>query len=199
MQAIIQFIYKNGLGAMFFIIFLEYACFPVSSEIVLPFCGAFANVKQIPFLFILTISVSAGILGSSLCYLLGRIGGDKLLHKIMNRFPSTQKNIQTSYERFDAYGSYIVCFGRMIPIIRTYIAFVAGAVKQSYITFLLYSILGITVWNSALIGFGFFLRERWALVTIYYNRFKVILLPVLLLLLLFIVYRRIKKRSDKPN
>lgn len=199
MNHIIKFIYTNGLWAMFTVILLEYACFPVSSEIVLPFSGAFASVKDIPFLIMLTASVTAGIIGTSFCYLIGRVGGDKILHKIMTKFPSTKKSIEASYQRFEQYGTYIVCFGRMIPIIRTYIAFVAGAVKQSYLTFFLYSVLGITVWNATLIGIGYVLRDNWTKAITYYERYKNIIIPVLLLALLFFIYRRINKKNKNSR
>ncbi|MDD5934949.1 MAG: DedA family protein [Clostridiales bacterium] len=196
METVLKFIYDNGIPAMFIIILLEYACFPVSSEIVLPFAGAFAAAKNTPFLLILALSSLAGVLGTSICYLIGRLGGDRLLHKIMKRFPKTEKSITTSYEKFGKFGSYVVCIGRVIPIIRTYIAFVAGAVEQPYAIFLGFSALGITVWNCLLIGIGYFLRENWTHAISYYTRYKNILIPVLLLIVLFWVARRLRKKNE---
>lgn len=196
MSNIIQFIYNNGIPAMFIIIMLEYACFPVSSEIVLPFVGAFAVAKDVSYFKIIFLSSIAGLLGTSFCYFVGRIGGDKLLHHICTRFPKTKKSIDSSYEKFDKYGSYIICFGRVIPIVRTYIAFVAGSVRQPYSIFLLFSALGITVWNCLLIGIGYFLRENWTHAISYYNRYKNILIPVILLVFLFWIARRLRKRNQ---
>lgn len=195
MNSILQFIYDNGIPAMFIIILLEYACFPVSSEIVLPFAGAFAAVKDVPFAVILILSAIAGLLGTSICYFVGRIGGDRLLHRIGTRFPKTKKSIDASYERFEKYGSYIICFGRVIPIIRTYIAFVAGSVRQPYPIFMMFSAIGITVWNCLLIGIGYFLRENWTHAISYYTRYKNILIPALLLVFLFWIARRLRKKS----
>jgi membrane protein DedA with SNARE-associated domain len=195
MTAILQFIYNNGVPAMFIIILLEYACFPVSSEIVLPFAGAFAAAKEISYVRIIIISTFAGILGTSICYFVGRIGGDRLLHRVGIRFPKTRKSIDASYERFEKYGSYIICFGRVIPIIRTYIAFIAGSVRQPYLIFLLFSTLGITVWNCLLVGIGYFLKENWTHAITYYSRYKNILIPVLLLVFLFWVARRLRKKN----
>ena len=196
MQAILQFIYDNGIPAMFIIILLEYACFPVSSEIVLPFAGAFAAAKSTPFYVILFLSTIAGILGTSICYLIGRLGGERILHKLTTRFPKTKKSIDASYERFQKYGSYIVCIGRVIPIIRTYIAFVAGSVKQPYPIFFLFSILGIAIWNCLLIGIGYFLKENWTHAITYYSRYKNIIIPVILLIILFIISRKLRKKSE---
>jgi len=76
---IFEIISRYGLIAVFIIIALEYACFPLPSEIVLPFAGAYAASQGIPFLVILLISALAGLLGSLICYLVGRIGGNALL------------------------------------------------------------------------------------------------------------------------
>ncbi|BBF43968.1 alkaline phosphatase like protein [Lachnospiraceae bacterium KM106-2] len=198
MQNILNLIYEYGMIAMFFLILLEYACFPVSSEIVLPFSGAVASIQNISFFVILPLSVLAGILGTSICYVIGRLGGPLIINKITTRFPKSQKGIDNSYDKFEKYGAVAVCIGRVIPICRTYIAFVAGAVKQSYPTFFLSSTMGITIWNIILIGIGYLLRENWGLAKSYYQEYKIILLPILLLLVIYIIYK-IKKAPKEES
>lgn len=177
---------------------LEYACFPVSSEIVLPFAGAFAQTYDIPYLLLIPVSVLAGMLGTSFCYILGRFGGAKLLDQLTTRFPKTKKGIDASCKKFEQYGSFAVCFGRIIPLIRTYIAFIAGSAKQPYSQFASFSLLGITVWNCILIGLGYFLKSNWGNVQRYYEEYKlVIAIAALFLLAVFLVFRlRSKKRKE---
>ena len=70
-----------GMFAIFLLIMIEYACFPISSEIVLPLSGMVAAQLGHKVTFVILISVIAGILGSSFCYFLGRIGGNlSLIH-----------------------------------------------------------------------------------------------------------------------
>ena len=80
---------QYGLLGLCLMILLEYACFPISSEIVLPFCGAFAKSYHISFFLLIPGSVAAGMIGTSLCYALGRIGGTRLLEAIKTKFPKT--------------------------------------------------------------------------------------------------------------
>ena len=138
---------KYGLLGLCLMILLEYACFPISSEIVLPFCGAFAKSYDISFFLLIPGSVLAGLLGTSLCYFIGRIGGTRVLTFLKTKFPKTEKGITASEEKMERYGALAVCFGRVIPLCRTYIAFIAGSMKQPYRQFLTYSFFGITVWN----------------------------------------------------
>lgn len=182
-------IFEYGLIAMFFLILIEYACFPVSSEIVLPFSGAVASYQHISFFVIIIVSVAAGLLGTSICYVIGRVGGLPLINRIKKRFPGTEKGLDNSFEKFDKYGTWAVCIGRVIPICRTYIAFVSGVAKQKYSVFLSASAFGITVWNILLIGLGYTLRENWTVVGDYYSRYKTIFMPLFLLLVLVLLFK----------
>lgn len=189
-------IYEYGLLAMFLLILIEYACFPISSEIVLPFSGAVASLQHISYFLIIPVSVVAGLIGTSFCYAIGRFGGGALIEKLVNKFPKAEKGIRSSQEKFQRYGVLAVCIGRLIPICRTYIAFIAGAAKQSVATYLLSSFIGITIWNSILIGLGYFLREKWSVVGGYYERYKDVLLPFVVWVGLSILVRTRKKKEE---
>lgn len=169
---------------------LEYACFPVSSEIVLPFAGAFAHSYGFSYFLLIPVSVLAGMLGTSFCYLVGRLGGSRLLEKLTFRFPKTKKGIDASKDKFERYGAFAVCFGRVIPLCRTYIAFIAGSVKQPFSQFFSYSMLGITVWNCVLTGLGYFLKSSWGDVEKYYQKYKLIIAALAVLVIALLLFRK---------
>ena len=195
METILSLFDRYGIFAMIVIIFLEYACFPISSELVLPFSGAVAKAEDVSFFLLLPLSVLAGLLGTGLCYLAGRIGGDAVLTNLVKRFPKTEKAITASRVKFTKYGAGAVCIGRVIPLCRTYIAFVAGAVGQSPSIYFPYSLLGITIWNSALLSLGYFLQDNWGAVSEYYTRYKQYILPILLGAILIIVLHKVFKKK----
>ncbi len=199
MNSIMDLINQYGLIAMFFIILLEYACFPVSSEIVLPFSGAVASMNHTSFLVILPLSVIAGLIGTGICYTVGWVGGGAILNAITRKFPKAQKGIDSAYDKFKQNGASTVCIGRVIPLIRTYIALVAGAAKLHPVTYFTASALGITIWNTLLIGLGYSLRENYQKVGEYYNRYKTNLLPVLIICLIAIIVYTIRKRIKKKK
>src|SRR5690606_35903595 len=105
MDLLKNLIYEYGLIAMFIIIMLEYACFPVSSEIVLPFSGAVASINQTSFLVILPLSVIAGLIGTGICFTIGWFGGGAILTAIKNKFPKSEKGINSAYEKFNTHGA----------------------------------------------------------------------------------------------
>lgn len=199
MGFIAELIYDYGLIAMFLIIMLEYACFPVSSEIVLPLSGAVASINNTHFLVILPLSVVAGLIGTGICYTVGWFGGGAILNAIKKRFPKSEKPLNASYDRFHENGASTVCIGRVIPLVRTYIALVAGAARLKPSVYFPASFLGITIWNTLLIGLGYSLRENYGKVSEYYNRYKHNLIPILIIAIAFLVitkiYNKRKKRS----
>lgn len=197
MSFLADLIYNYGLIAMFIIIMLEYACFPVSSEIVLPLCGAVASINNTHFLVILPLSVLAGLIGTGICYIVGWFGGGAIINAIKRKFPKTEKSINASYERFKENGTWAVCIGRVIPLVRTYIALVAGAAKLSPAVYFPASFLGITIWNTLLIGLGFSLRENYGRVALYYQRYKHNLIPVFIIAAAYLIISRIYKKKKK--
>lgn len=200
MELITSLFQNYGLPGLCLMIFLEYACFPISSEILLPFCGAFAKSFGISFFLLIPGSVFSGLLGTSFCYLVGRLGGAKILEYLKRHFPKTQKALDASEEYMKQYGNLAVCFGRVIPLCRTYISFIAGGMKQPFRQFLIYSFFGITVWNCLLISLGYLLKSNWNDVQRYYEEYKLILLSTAALLILIVVlWKRLTKRHTSDD
>ena len=149
MDLIQNLMYEYGIIAIFMIILLEYACFPVSSEIVLPFSGAVASINNTPFLIVLPVSIIAGMLGTTFCYGVGWFGGGAIINLIKQKFPKSVKPIEASYEKFNNNGAAMVCIGRVIPLVRTYIALIAGAAKLSPAAFFSASLLELQHGHNA--------------------------------------------------
>lgn len=190
MDFLTNLIYEYGLLAMFFLILLEYACFPVSSEIVLPFSGAVAASQNMKYLFILVASIVAGLIGTSICFLIGKKGGSLIIMKIQNKFPKSQSSFDKCYEKFQKQGVSFVCISRVVPLCRTYVAFVAGALDLKYRSFFIASLAGISVWNALLIGMGYLLGNSWNLVIYYYGKYKhIFLICVIIILGSFLIYK----------
>ena len=197
MNLLTNFIYEYGLLAMFIIIMLEYACFPVSSEIVLPFSGAVASINHTNFFLILPLSIIAGLLGTGICYCVGWFGGGAIINAITHKFPKSKKAIDDANKKFTFYGASAVCIGRVIPLIRTYIALIAGASKLNPITYFVASAVGITIWNTLLIGLGYLLRENYKVVGEYYERYKHNLIPIVIICIIAIIVNFIYKKHKK--
>lgn len=196
MEQILLWIESYGTPAIIVLIALEYACFPISSELVLPFAGAIGAGIGLSLPLLILYSSLAGLAGTSLTYAVGRFGGSPLMERLMARFPSTKKPILASYRIFGNHGKAAVCLGRVIPICRTYIAFVAGACQQPYTAYLLFSAAGIAVWNTMLLTLGYYFYQFRDVFFLYFNKYKTIILVAGLLLIALLL---VTKRSDSKE
>ncbi|MCH5252194.1 MAG: DedA family protein [Lachnospiraceae bacterium] len=199
MSFVENMINQYGLSAMFLLILLEYACFPVSSEIILPLAGLVGARSHMPFITLVLASTAAGLFGTGITYLVGRIGGSPLLEKIMKRFPSFEKPILASYRTFGNHGKSAVFLSRIIPLCRTYIGFVAGAMKQPPASYFFCSAFGILLWNSLLTSLGYYFYQHQDVFFLYFNRYKKWILICGSLLLLLILFCNISSRCKKSE
>lgn len=187
---------KISTLGIFFLILLEYACFPISSEIVLPFAGGVAAGTKTPFPLLLLGSVAAGLIGTSITYAIGRYGGSPLLDRLMKRFPKTASPILASYRFFGDHGRSAVCIGRVIPICRTYIAFVAGAALTPFSSFLIFSSIGIGIWNLVLLSIGYYFYQYRLLIPGFYQKYKLFILIAAATFLVLFLFNRFTKTQD---
>lgn len=187
-----------GLPAIFLLILAEYACFPVSSEIILPLAGLMGAREQLSFPLLVLFSTMAGLTGSCLTYCVGRFGGSPLVERITKRFPSFSKPINASYRTFSEHGKCAVFLSRLVPLCRTYIGFVAGTMKQPVIAYLSGSALGILIWNTALTGLGYYFYQYREPLLLYFNRYKrwIFILGLILLAFITLYHFKSTKKAD---
>ncbi|WP_069997418.1 DedA family protein [Cellulosilyticum sp. I15G10I2] len=163
-KCLMSLINQLGYLGIFAIIGLEYACFPIPSEIVLPFIGLKINQTNLQFLFVFLISILAGLMGSWICYLIGKLGGTPLLNWLSNHSKNAAKAFYIFNRWFNRYGDWAVLLTRVIPLTRTYISIFAGINHMPFGQFILYSSVGIALWNLILLSLGFYIGNNLSLI-----------------------------------
>ncbi|ADU28253.1 DedA family protein [Ethanoligenens harbinense] len=187
-----------GLWAVFILVALEYACFPLPSEVILPFAGAFAARTDVPFQYVLPGCCAAGLLGCLLCYAVGRSVGGKLLAWVEKRFPIAGKGLCATRAWFEKHGSVSVMLGRVLPLFRTYISLIAGMARQPVWKFTLLSLIGLTVWNTVLVGLGYLLAGQWEAIAYGTRGYMRVALP-LVAVGVFVIVLRIRKSAKRKE
>lgn len=185
MEMIQTYMQEYSYIGIFGIIFLEYANFPLPSEIVLPMVGFLVITGYIGFIEALTVSVLAGLTGSLVNYFLGKYLGDPLIRKIAKHNVKLKRSLGESMKWIDKYGKISVMISRIIPLIRTMISIPAGVVKMPLLSFIIYSGIGILIWNTILISAGAFFAENLDKVILLLERYS---LGAGLLLVIGIIY-----------
>lgn len=148
---------RFGLTGVFLATLLEYACLPLPSEVLLPLAGCMAASAGIAPALMVFVTVAAGVAGSAVCYALGAFGGRPLLNRMLKHFPAALSQLEKTEKWHQGTGGLSVMLARVVPLFRTWISFVSGICRQRFSFFLLYSTVGIIVWNTALVLSGYLL------------------------------------------
>lgn len=187
----IYLINDYGLYFIFILIFLEYACFPLPSEVILPLAGMIGYINNInPLIMIILASISS-YLGCLTCYFLGLFGKNKIINKLNKK---NNKEVNESKSFYEKYKLVAISCGRIVPICRTYISFVAGANKHNFLSYSFFSIIGIIVWNATLITLGYIFYDNIEIIKPFYNTYKYIILIIISLIIIIIIIKKIRKK-----
>lgn len=193
----IYLIEKLGYIGIFLVIGLEYACFPIPSEVVLPFVGMSIPQTSLFFLPSFLVSILAGLVGSLICYAIGFYGGEPLLTRLSKR----SAGLQTALDKFNAwfasYGRWAVLLTRVVPLTRTYISLFAGTSRMSIVEFLLYSATGIALWNLVLMSLGFYVGNNWTLIESLLNTYSNIVLALVAIILISLILLKLQRKHAK--
>jgi len=188
---LIQITSEIGYIGVIIIVGLEYACFPMPSEIVLPFVGFLAASGRVSYIGVLVVSTIAGILGSLVCYYIGYFGGKPVLDRIGDKIPSSRKSIFAAKDTFDKYDKISVMIARVLPLARTYISIPAGIARMNVLKFILFSSIGIIIWNTVLISLGYYLGSNWMIVEQLMKKYTLFIgLLVLVLTAIYFIKKR---------
>lgn len=196
---IIEIITKFGYLAIIAMMFLESALIPIPSEVVMPFSGFVTISGGLSFWGIVFFGVLGQMLGSVFIYLIGRWEGRHLLEKYGKYLLIRTKDIHHADKMFERHGDAIVFFGRVIPVVRTFISLPAGISKMKLSKFMLYSFLGIFPWTLGLAFLGVKMGENWEKIRSLFHIADIITVVVILFLLYKYIKAHLKNEPEKNN
>lgn len=184
-----------GYFGIIFIVGLEYACFPLPSEIVLPFVGIGMASGTYGVINGFLASILGAIFGTLIAYLIGYIGGVPLMEWSKHRFPKTKKSLHALNKWFNKYGNFAVFITRIFPLTRTYVSFLAGSQKLDLLCFMGYSFLGIFLWNTALISLGYFLGNNLELIDSIMKKYSTVVFIIFIIGIIYLILKRAKTKE----
>jgi membrane protein DedA with SNARE-associated domain len=160
-QFITHVIDVGGYGGVAALMGIESACIPLPSEIIMPFAGYVVYLGHFNLYLAATAGAIGCNLGSAVAYWIGAKGGRPLVERYGRWVLVSQRDLERVTSFFDRYGSITVLLARLMPIVRTFIAFPAGIAKMSQVRFHIYTFVGSWPWCFALAYAGMKLGERW--------------------------------------
>ena len=173
-----------GLISIFILMAGESCGLPISSEIVVPLGGALASQGKLNFILVVLVSSLANLAGSLIAFWLTRRYGERVvLSRVGRKIGLSRGHLRLANRFFGRFGLWAVFIGRLLPIVRTYISFPAGAAKMGYVSFSIATMLGAIPWNFALAYAGYKLGQHYEQVAATLSPFAI---PIAILVVLLL-------------
>ena len=116
--------------------------------------GALAAAGGMDITTVMTVLVAAALTGDNVNYWIGRWAGPKVFRAEESRWFS-RKYLERTHAFYERHGGKAIIIARFVPIVRTYVPFVAGIGTMSYARFLGFSVAGATLWVVSLCLAGY--------------------------------------------
>jgi membrane protein DedA with SNARE-associated domain len=179
---------------------IESACIPLPSEIVLPLAGWMVARGEFNFWAAGLAGTFGCTLGSAVAYWVGAVGGRPVLLRYGKYVLISPHEIDVADHWFGKYGEAVVFFGRLLPVVRTFISFPAGVSRMPFVKFLIYSTLGSLPWSLLLVYLGKLLGDNWIAVRQVAHQLDYVIIAVIVAAVAFFVYKRVwgRKTGGEP-
>ncbi len=161
--------------------------------------GALAATGVLDIYLVSILLVSAAIAGDAVNYSIGRYVGPKvftaqdhqgLFHRLLNR-----EHLDKAHTFFEKHGGMAVVSGRFVPIVRTFVPFVAGAASMTASMFVTYNVVGAIIWVVVCVGAGYLFGN----VPIVKDNFSLVAIGIVLVSVLPIAIEFLRNRAKKTK
>ena len=146
-------------GLLFAIVFCE------TGLVVTPFlpgdsllfvAGAIAAAGGMDIIALMAVLVAAALTGDNVNYWFGRWLGPRVFHYEGSRWLN-RRHLERTHAFYERHGGKTIIIARFVPIVRTYVPFVAGVGAMSYPRYLAFCVVGALAWvvSLSLLGYWF--------------------------------------------
>jgi membrane protein DedA with SNARE-associated domain len=194
---IIATISGTGYLGVTLLMAIESACIPLPSEIIMPFAGYLVHTGQLKLILVAIAGALGCNLGSVVAYWIGAIGGRPFIAKYGRYVLLSQRDLDHAEHFFGRYGGITVFIGRLLPIIRTFIALPAGIARMPQLRFHLYTFIGSLPWCYALAYVGMRLGNAWETDPRFkeiYHRYHIVMEALILIGIVWFLWTHWKNR-----
>jgi membrane protein DedA with SNARE-associated domain len=195
---LVAFIASGGYAAVALLMAIQSACIPIPSEVIMPLAGYALATTQLKLIILATVASLASNLGSIPAYWVGAKGGRPMVERYGSYVLLSKRDLDRAERYFAKYGSITVLVGRMLPIVRTFIALPAGIARMNQARFHIYTFIGSWPWCYALAYVGMKLGDTWRTdprFKAFFDRFHLGVELVLIVGIIWFVWTHWKNRT----
>ena len=161
--------------------------------------GALAGTGVLDIVKVSAVFLTAAVIGDNTNYFIGRTFGPRIFsarqrdtfwHRLINR-----DHLNKAHAFFEKHGALAIVAGHFVPIVRTFVPFVAGAASMTYPKFLAANLAGVVVWVGLCVSAGYWFGQ----VPVVKNNFSLVAIGIVAvsMLPLLIAYLRARTGANK--
>jgi membrane protein DedA with SNARE-associated domain len=208
-DAVTATIGDHGLYAVFFLMLVD-AVLPAASEVVMVYGGALASgafVGQEVVLFGETIEEGlpaylaialAGTIGYTIGavggWAIGLYGGRPYLERHGRWLHLNQRKLERAERWFERWGDRAVFFGRLTPVVRSFVSVPAGVLEARLGRYTVLTLLGSAIWCFAFAAAGYVAGESWEDFHHAFTYFDYLVAAAIVGAVAFLVIRHVRRR-----
>jgi membrane protein DedA with SNARE-associated domain len=196
-QQVFAWISHYGYAGIFCLLMLGIVGLPIPDETLLTFTGYMiyaGHFKPVPAYGTVLAGTACGI---TVSYTLGRTFGLALIHRFGKYIHLTEERLSKAHAFFERVGHWSLTFGYFIPGVRHLTAYAAGVSYTAPHVFALFAYLGALLWSGTFVLLGYFLGDRWQVVSARIHHNLVLVTCVVgVLVVLYLVWRKYRA-ADK--
>jgi membrane-associated protein len=150
--------------------------------------GALCATGELSITAMLALLVFAAFIGNTVNYSVGRFIGPRVFQsgaRLLNK-----QYLDRAHAFFEQYGGKAIVLGRFVPIVRTFVPFVAGAAQMTPAMFVFYNAIGAVAWVALCLGAGWFFGN----IPIVKNNFSLVTIGIVIVSVLPMVFELISHR-----
>ena len=183
-----------GYGGIVLLMAIESACIPLPSEIIMPFAGFLVSKGEMTLFGIALAGAIGCVLGSIPAYYLGMYGGRPLAEKYGKYVLISRKDLDMADRWFATHGEIIIFIARLLPAVRTFIAFPAGVARMNMPKFIAYTFAGSFIWCGVLGYAGMKAGEHWEALGKYFHQFHYVIIAAGLAFVGWYIWHHFQKK-----
>ncbi|HEY0388360.1 MAG TPA: DedA family protein [Gaiellales bacterium] len=159
MSGLVDWFTSHGYLLVFVTVTLELLGIPFPSETILITAGAAASSGRLNIAAVMLVAAVAAVLGATGGYWIGRIGGRRLLDRLVARGWPKQQQVLRIERFFERHGGKSLVGARFIPFVRIFAPWMAGAAHMPLQRFAVWNVAGGVAWVVLVAGAGYLFGE----------------------------------------
>jgi len=156
--------------------------------------GALAAAGGMDIALVMTVLICAALTGDNCNYWIGRFVGPRVFHYERSRWFNPQ-HLQRAHAFYEKHGGKTIILARFIPVVRTYVPFVAGIGSMPYARYIGWCVVGALAWVLSLCSLGYFFGN----IEIVKKNLTIVIIAIVVISISPGLYAWLKTRSIKSE